>query len=217
MPIYVIGIAGASGAPYAKRVIQGLLAAHHDVKAVITDAGRRVLEVEEGVRLTGVPTADLPILNAWVGGDVSNLELVDERDVSAPIASGSYPIAGMAVVPCSTGTLARIAHGISSGLLERAADVCLKERRRLILVPRETPLNLVHLRNMTAVTEAGAIVLPAMPGFYHRPQTVQDSVDFLAGRVLAHLGVEASFHKNWTGPDADVLDDSDLVRQERKG
>lgn len=205
MPIYVIGIAGASGAPYSKRVIQGLLAAHHLVKVVITDAGRRVLEVEESVRLSGVPDADLPVLKTWVEGDASNLELVDERDVAAPIASGSYPVAGMAVVPCSTGTLARISHGISSGLLERAADVCLKERRKLILVPRETPLSLVHLRNMIAVTEAGAIVLPAMPGFYHRPQTVQDIVDFIAGRVLAHLGVEASFIKKWAGSDAALI------------
>jgi 4-hydroxy-3-polyprenylbenzoate decarboxylase len=110
----------------------------------------------------------------------------------------------MAVVPCSTGTLARIAHGISSGLLERAADVCLKERRKLILVPRETPLSLVHIRNMAAATEAGAIVLPAMPGFYHRPQTVQDLVDFVAARVLAHLGIEASFLKRWTGPAAEA-------------
>ncbi len=213
MPIYIIGIAGASGAPYSKRVIQGLLVARHDVKVVITDAGRRVLEVEEGVRLSGVPDADLPILKTWVAGGVGvpspshggSLELVDERDVAAPIASGSYPVAGMAVVPCSTGTLARIAYGISSGLLERAADVCLKERRKLILVPRETPLSLVHLRNMTAVTEAGAIVLPAMPGFYHRPQSVQDIVDFIAGRVLAHLGVEAGFLKKWTGPDTALI------------
>ena len=225
MATYVIGISGASGAPYARRVLQGLLLAGHDVKCVITEAGRRVLEVEEGVRLSGVPEADLPILKTWggsrapipfpwkgegqgVGGrpteDRAALDLLDERDVAAPIASGSYPHAGMAVVPCSTGTLARIANGISSGLLERAADVCLKERRKLILVPRETPLSLVHLRNMVAVTEAGAIVLPAMPGFYHRPQSVQDLVDMVAGRVLAHLGVEAPFLKKWTGPEGSL-------------
>jgi 4-hydroxy-3-polyprenylbenzoate decarboxylase len=201
MAVYITGVAGASGAPYTRRVLQGLLAAGHDVKCVITDAGRRVLEVEQGVRLSGVPEADLPILKAWVGGDTSRLELVDERDVAASIASGSFPVAGMVVVPCSTGALARIAHGVSSGLLERAADVCLKERRKLILVPREMPLSLVHLRNMVTVTEAGAIVMPAMPGFYHHPKSVQDMVDFVAGRVLAHLGVEASFLKRWMGPD----------------
>lgn len=233
MSLYVIGISGASGAPYTRRVLQGIIAAGHEVKCVITDAGRRVLEVEEGVRLTGVPEADLPILRAWAGSSLPAplapvpstgqraghgvgrspapghpflelLDLIDERDVAAPIASGSYPVAGMVVVPCSTGTLARIAHGISSGLLERAADVCLKERRRLILVPRETPLSVVHIRNMAVVAEAGAIVLPAMPGFYHRPQTVQDLVDFVAARVLAHLGVEASFLKQWTGPDLEA-------------
>ena len=252
MSTYVIGISGASGAPYAKRVLQGLLGAGHEVKCVITDAGRRVLEVEEGVGLTGVPEADLPILRAWAGaalpspsarlpapsqGDHStgsgqrgqgvgrspalghpSLDLLDERDVAAPIASGSYPVAGMAVVPCSTGTLARIAHGVSSGLLERAADVCLKERRTLILVPRETPLSLIHIRNMAAATEAGAIVLPAMPGFYHHPKSVQELVDFVAARVLAHLGVEASFLKKWTGPvpDPDPSGEGpDLIETER--
>jgi 4-hydroxy-3-polyprenylbenzoate decarboxylase len=107
----------------------------------------------------------------------------------------------MVVVPCSGGTLARIAHGVSAGLIERAADVCLKERRKLILVPRETPLGLIHLRNMVAVTEAGAIVMPAMPGFYHNPQSVQDLVDMVAGRVLAHLGVPSDMLKPWQGPD----------------
>ena len=264
MSTYVIGISGGSGAPYAKRVLQGLLAAGHDVKCVITGAGRQVLEIEEGVGLTGIPGVDQPILRAWAGAALpspsvplpspwqgegkgvgrksdrasarpspsvgpgrksqvmrspalghGSLDLLDESDVAAPIASGSYPVAGMAVIPCSTGTLARIAHGISSGLLERAADVCLKERRRLILVPRETPLSLIHIRNMAAVTEAGAIVLPAMPGFYHHPKSVQDLVDFIAGRVLAHLGVEASFLKKWTGPVPDALEEPDRIETER--
>ncbi len=200
MANYVIGMSGASGAQYAKRVLQGLLAAGHHANCIITDSGRRVLDVEEQLSLTGVPEADVPLLRRWLGGDTSRLILLDERDVASPVASGSYPVAGMAVVPCSTGTLARIAHGVSSGLLERAADVCLKERRRLVLVPRETPLSLVHLKNMVAATEAGAIVLPAMPGFYHHPASVQDLVDFVAGRVLAHLGVDAPFMKQWTGP-----------------
>ncbi len=203
MATYAIGISGASGAPYARRVLQGLLDAGHDVKCIITDAGRRVMEVEDSVRLTGVCAVDAPLLCEWLApSGASRLELLDDRDVSASVASGSYPLAGMAVVPCSTGTLARIATGISSNLIERAADACIKERRRLVLVPRESPLSLIHLRNMTAVTEAGAIVLPAMPGFYHRPQSVQDLVDFVAGRVLAQLGVDAPFLKKWKGAEA---------------
>ncbi len=200
-----MGITGASGAPYARRVIQGLLDSHHDVFCVITDAGRRVLAVEERLRLTGVHEVDAPLLAKWLGpADALSLHLMDERDVGASIASGSFLLAGMVVVPCSTGTLARIAAGVSSNLLERAADACLKERRRLVLVPRETPLSIIHLRNMTTVTEAGAVVLPAMPGFYNNPHSIQDLVDFVAARVLTQLGVEASFLKRWSGPDATV-------------
>ena len=200
---YILGVAGASGTPYTRRVLQGLLADGHDVKCVVTDAGRRVLEVEERLILTGNTEADRPDILEWAGMPeaAGQFELFHHRDVAASIASGSYEIDGMAVVPCSGGTLARIAHGISSGLLERAADVCLKERRRLVLVPRETPLSLVHLRNMTAVTEAGAIVLPGSPGFYHHPSSVQDLVDMVAGRVLSHLGVRTSLLTQWTGPE----------------
>ena len=200
---YILGVAGASGAPYTRRVLQGLLADGHEVKCVITDAGRRVLEVEERLLLTGNTEADRPDILEWAGMPeaAGQFELFHHRDVAASIASGSYETDGMAVVPCSGGTLARIAHGISSGLLERAADVCLKERRRLVLVPRETPLSLVHLRNMTAVTEAGAIVLPGSPGFYHHPSSVQDLVDMVAGRVLSHLGVRTSLLTQWTGPE----------------
>ncbi len=206
MAVYVVGMSGASGAPYARRVLQGLLSAGHEVDCILTEAGRKVLEVEESVRLSGAPEADMPILRAWAGVAANaQLRLRDERDVGASVASGSYPVAGMAVVPCSTGTLARIANGISSNLLERAADACLKERRRLVLVPRETPLSLVHLRNMVAVTEAGAVVMPAMPGFYHRPQSVQDMVDFVAARALSLLGVEAPFMKTWKGAPGLVL------------
>ena len=120
-------------------------------------------------------------------------------DVGAPIASGSFPVRGMAIVPCSMGTLGRLATGASSNLIERAADVTLKERRRLVLVARETPLSLIHLRNMTAATEAGAVVLPAAPGFYHRPTRVEDLVDFVVARALDHLGVAHRMGKAWTG------------------
>ena len=203
MGVYVLGIAGASGAPYARRVLEQMLSAGHQVKAVITNAGRKVLEVEESLVLTGNTEADTPVLLDWAraASHESNLELYHHKDVASPIASGSFPVDGMAVVPCSGGTLGRIAHGISNGLLERAADVCLKERRRLVLVPREMPLGLIHLRNMTAVTEAGAIVLPASPGFYHRPSGIDDLVDMVAGRILASLGIESPVMKPWLGPE----------------
>jgi 4-hydroxy-3-polyprenylbenzoate decarboxylase len=203
MGVYVLGIAGASGAPYARRVLEQMLLAGHDVKVVITDAGRKVLEVEESLILTGNTEADTPAVLKWAqAGDADGeLEMYHHKDVASPIASGSFPIDGMAVVPCSGGTLGRIAHGISNGLLERAADVCLKERRRLVLVPREMPLGLIHLRNMTAVTEAGAIVLPASPGFYHRPQNISDLIDMVAGRILASLGIASPVMKPWLGPD----------------
>jgi 4-hydroxy-3-polyprenylbenzoate decarboxylase len=201
---FVVGIAGASGAPYTKRVLQGLLSQGHEVKCVISDAGRRVLEVEEHILLTGNTETDKPDLLSWLQlpERADQLEMLHHKDVAASIASGSYPVDGMVVVPCSGGTLAKIAHGVSTGLLERAADVCLKERRKLILVTRESPLSLIHLRNMTAVTEAGAIVLPGSPGFYHNPTSVQDLVDMIAGRILSHLGVESNMFKEWTGQES---------------
>ena len=160
MGIYVLGIAGASGAPYARRVLEQMLVAGHDVKAVITDAGRKVIEVEEGLLLTGNTEADTPAVLDWAEASeyAGNFELYHHKDVASPIASGSFSVDGMAVVPCSGGTLGRIAHGISNGLLERAADVSLKERRRLVLVPREMPVSLIPLRNMTAVTESRGII-----------------------------------------------------------
>ena len=203
MGVYVIGIAGASGAPYARRVLEQLLMGGHDVKVVITDAGRKVLDVEESLLLTGNTEADRPALLDWARANdaAGQFELYHHKDVAAPIASGSFAIDGMVVVPCSGGTLGRIANGISNGLLERAADVCLKERRRLVLVPREMPLSLIHLRNMTAITEAGGIVLPASPGFYHNPKSIGDLVDMVAGRILASLGVDSRLLKPWLGPE----------------
>ena len=203
MGVYVLGIAGASGAPYARRVLEQMLVGGHEVKLVISDAGRKVIDVEEGLVLTGNTETDTPSILEWSqsNSSVGSLQMYHHKDVAAPIASGSFPIDGMAVVPCSGGTLGRIAHGVSNGLLERAADVCLKERRRLVLVPREMPLSLIHLRNMTAVTEAGAIVLPASPGFYHGPTQIDDLIDMVAGRILSVLGINSSLMKPWTGPE----------------
>ena len=203
MGVYVLGIAGASGAPYARRVLEQMLVGGHEVKLVISDAGRKVIDVEEDLVLTGNTETDTPSILEWSHStsSIGSLQMYHHKDVAAPIASGSFPIDGMAVVPCSGGTLGRIAHGVSNGLLERAADVCLKERRRLVLVPRELPLSLIHLRNMTAVTEAGAIVLPASPGFYHGPTQIDDLIDMVAGRILSVLGINSSLMKPWTGPE----------------
>ena len=197
---YVIGISGASGAVYAQRTLEGALAASQEVTCVISETARRVMKLELGLHLTGSVEIDEGLLRQNLSvSDASGLTLIDYRDVGASIASGSYPIDGMVVVPCSTGTLGRIANGISSSLIERAADVTLKERRRLVLVPRETPLSNIHLRNMLALTEAGAVVLPASPGFYHGPTSVRDLVDVIAGRILDQLGIETSLVKRWLG------------------
>ena len=202
MSRYIVGISGASGAPYVRRVLQVLANSEHQLDLVVTQSGAKVLEVEEGVKLTGNVASDLEELSRWIGYDMSDrdgFQWHDSTNVAADIASGSCHVDAMVVAPCSGGTLARIANGMSQSLLERAADVTLKERRRLILMTRETPLSLVHLRNMVAVTEAGAIVLPASPGFYHNPQTIDDLIDMIAGRILYHLGLDNDLLKVWDG------------------
>ena len=206
MDTYVIGITGASGAPYARRVLQGLLAAGHHVKLVVSPAGDQVVRIELGLRLSGALRARESQWREYLlegAGEAARasgtLELLAHRDFAASISSGSYPFAGMAIVPCSMGTLARIATGVSTNLIERAADVALKEKRRLVLAPRETPLSVIHLRNMLTLAEAGAEILPAMPGFYHQPRSIDDLVDGIAGRVLERLGVANDLYKRWQG------------------
>jgi 4-hydroxy-3-polyprenylbenzoate decarboxylase len=193
---YVVGICGASGARYGRALLRALVDAKQEVALVVSRGGAKVLEVEEGIRVDPeAPHADL--LVPGHGGRVEGYSL---SDVAAPFSSGTHRVAGMVVCPCSMGTLSRIAHGNSGNLLERAADVMLKERRRLVLVPRETPLSLVHLRNMTAATEAGAVVLPAAPGFYHSPKSVDDLVAHVVQKILDSLGVEADLIRRWGGP-----------------
>ena len=188
----VIGISGASGAPYAKRTVQLLVKAGIETHLVITPLGQRLLHDElgmEGVDLTALAgTSEVP----------ANLILHNYRDVGASIASGSFQHDGMAIVPCSSNTLSAVATGSSQNLLHRAAHVTLKERRRLILVHREMPLSLVDIRNMASATEAGAILCPASPGFYMLPRTIEDMVDFVVARVLDLLGVEHELNVRWT-------------------
>ena len=203
MSIYTLAISGSSGVPYTRRVLQQLLISNNEIKVVISEAGKKVLEVEEGIKLDNNLEKVYSTLLDWTEIDKpkGTLEIYHSKDVSAPIASGSYPVTAMAIVPCSGGTIGRVANGISNGLIERAADVCLKERKRLVIVPREMPISLVHLRNMTSITEAGGIILPASPGFYHKPKTISDLVDTVAGRILSVLGFDNKLLKPWLGVD----------------
>ena len=193
----VIAMTGASGSPYAIRLLEVLLRAGKSVHLVISPAAVEVLqrEVDRTLRLDPFDPRDL--FGAVDNLDFSRLHYHHYRNFQAGIASGSFLTAGMAVCPCSMGTVAAIAHGVSENLIHRAADVHLKERRKLVLVPRETPLGLIQLRNLVAVAEAGAIVLPAMPAFYTRPRSIQDLIDFVVGRICDHLGVEHRLFERW--------------------
>jgi len=191
LPI-VLAITGASGAPYGVRLLEALATHQVPTWLMVSSHGWRLIEAECGV------TDDAGLKRA-TGGDWSSVTVFDDKDRGATPASGSAQTAGMVICPCSMGTVAAIAHGTSRSLIERAADVVLKERRTLILVPRETPLSLVHLRNLTLASEAGAVVLPAAPGFYHKPQQVRDLVDFVVQRVLDQLGLEIEIARRWQG------------------
>lgn len=195
----VMAITGASGAPYAIRLLEQLLVAKRRVSLIVSSHGFRLLKTESDV-------ADLGALRATVGADAFDryVTVFDDADRGAAPASGSSLSGGMVICPCSMGTLAGIAAGASRSLVERAADVALKERRPLLLVTRETPLSLIHLENMRRVTLAGAVVMPAAPGFYHRPSSVSDLVDFMVARALDHLGVPNTLAPRWGAPADDA-------------
>jgi 4-hydroxy-3-polyprenylbenzoate decarboxylase len=188
----VVAITGASGAPYAVRLLEVL--AKHQVTTwlLISPHGWRLLAEECGIK-------DETALQRATGGEWSSVRVFNDADRGAEPASGSVKTLGMVVCPCSMGTLAAIAHGTSRSLIERAADVTLKERRRLVLVPRETPLSLVHLRNMTLVAESGAVVLPAAPGFYQRPKEIGQLVDFVVQRIVDHFELTIKLTEPWQG------------------
>lgn len=193
-PPIVVGITGASGAPYAVRLLQQLAGAHRPVSLIVSKFGMRLLETEVGI-------SSIDALRSAVGKAAwdSCIETYSNDDRGAPPASGSALTSGMIVCPCSMGTLSAISVGASRSLIERAADVTLKERRKLVLVPRETPLSAIHLANMLRLARAGAVVMPAAPGFYHRPKQVSDLVDFVVARMLDQLGVEQKLIKRWAG------------------
>ena len=196
----VVALTGASGSPYAVRLVEVLLRAGRTVHLTISPAAVEVFDREVGRPLTLGEAAFDPLAllgGAAAGLDLSRLRYHHHRNFQAGIASGSFLTGGMAICPCSMGTLAAIAHGMSQNLIHRAADVHLKEKRKLILVPRETPLHLIQLRNLTACAEAGAVVLPAMPAFYTKPTTLDDQVNFIVGRICDQLEVENRLTSRW--------------------
>ncbi len=194
----VLGVTGASGSPYAVRLLELLLKARRTVHLSISPAAVEVFfhEIGRSLNLTQFDPAAF-LGEPAAGLDLSRLHYHHFRNFQAGIASGSFLTAGMVVCPCSMGTVAAIAHGLSENLIHRAADVHLKERRKLVLVPRETPLGVIQLRNLTAAAEAGATILPAMPAYYTHPQSVADMVDFVVARVCDQLGVEHTLLKRW--------------------
>jgi flavin prenyltransferase len=191
LPI-VMAVTGASGAPYAVRLVEALVAARQPLQLIVSDHGLRLLRTE----------TDIESVDAWraqIGASAwdEHVAVFDDGDRGAAPASGSARNRGMVICPCSMGTISAISQGTSRSLVERAADVALKERRTLVLVPRETPYSAIHLENMLRLTRAGAVVLPASPGFYHRPAEIGELVDFVVARVLDHLGVAHSIGRRW--------------------
>jgi 4-hydroxy-3-polyprenylbenzoate decarboxylase len=191
LPI-VMAITGASGAPYAVRLLEQMLLAERPVWLIVSSHGLRLLRTELDID-------SIDSLRTKVGASSwrNLVRVYDDADRGAAPASGSAKNAGMVICPCSMGTLSAVSIGASRSLVERAADVMLKERRPLVLVPRETPLSAIHLQNMLRLSRAGAVILPAAPGFYNKPQTMQELVDFIVARILDQLGVEHQLSKRW--------------------
>ena len=191
LPI-VMAVTGASGAPYAVRLVEALAAARQPVQLIVSDHGLRLLRTETEI-------ASVDALREHVGAAAwdEHVTVFDDNDRGAAPASGSARNRGMVICPCSMGTISAISQGTSRSLVERAADVALKERRTLVLVPRETPYSTIHLENMLRLTRAGAVVLPASPGFYHRPAEIGELVDFVVARVLDQIGVAHSIGRRW--------------------
>lgn len=193
----LVAMTGASGAAYGLRLIDVLLHSERAVQVVLSGPGRTVVNTETPLRLGKSPAEIRKALLAHLGRDDAPLRVFGTDDWFAPPASGSNPPAAVVVCPCTTGTLGAVAAGTSRNLIERAADVALKEGRQLVLVVRETPLSAVHLENMLRLARAGAVILPANPGFYHRPGSVSDLVDFVVARVLDRIGVEHDLGPRW--------------------
>ncbi len=197
MATFTVAISGASGAPYAHRLLEVLVKNGHSIYLVISGDGMSILNDESGLKLKGSETDIQNAIENHFQAKEGQITYYDEGYMYATIASGSVKVDAMVVIPCSMKTLASIANGFASNLIERAADVMIKEKRKLIIVPRETPLSAIHLKNMLTVAELGCHVIPAMPAFYHHPKRVSDIVDFIAGRVLDSMGVENDLAPRW--------------------
>lgn len=192
---WVVGITGASGAIYGIRLIEVMLQAGAAVHLIITDAGWRVLKEELNWDITKRQAALEKAFGDWS----HRVHYHPIKDIGASIASGSFRVKGMVIMPCSMGTLSAIAHGASDNLMARAADVMLKEGRTLVIVPRETPLHAIHLENMLKLSRLGVRLIPAMPAFYHQPKTLEDIIDFLVGKVLDSLSIDHQLFQRWRG------------------
>jgi len=192
-----LALSGASGMAYGLRLLECLLAADLNVYLLVSQAAHLVAKQELGVTLPARAGDLEKQLSAGLGAGDGQLRVFGREDWTAPLASGSNPADAMVVCPCSMGTLAAIAHGLSDNLIERAADVMLKEQKKLILVPREAPFSTLHLENMLALSRMNAVILPANPGFYHRPQSVEDIVDFIVARILDQLGIQHALMARW--------------------
>lgn len=192
-----LAMTGASGAPYGLRLLECLLAADYHVYFLISSAARVVMATEHDLKLPSGPDAMKAALVEHLGCNADNLTVCGKEDWFSPVASGSAAPKKMVVCPCSAGSVASIAHGISDNLIERAADVVLKERGQLIMVVRETPFSTLHLENMLKLSQMGATIMPAAPGFYHQPKSIEDLIDFMVARILDHLGVEQGLVPRW--------------------
>ncbi len=200
----VLGVSGASGMIYAVRSLKFLLNHNYNVDLVASKAAMMVWQSENNIAMPSNLQSQEQFWRDRSETHGGKLVCHQFADVGATIASGSFRTLGMLVIPCSMATVAKIAHGLSSDLLERAADVHLKEGRRLVLVPRETPLSLIHLRNLTALAEAGARIVPAIPAWYHNPQTIEDLVDFVVARALDQLDIDSDLIQRWQGRIANI-------------
>ncbi len=194
----VVGITGASGTIYGIRLVQTLLESGREVHLVISEPARLVIKEEQGIVLKSLTRRE-HLEELFGSYPQARLSAFSFKDFTAPIASGSYPVEGMVIVPCSMGTLGAVASGLSQNLIHRAADCVLKEGRRLVIVPRETPLSAIHLENMLKLAKLGVRVVPAMPAFYSGAKTLNEMVDFLVGKILDQLEIPHALYPRWTG------------------
>jgi len=197
MSTFTVAITGASGAAYGLKLLHYLVKDGHTIYVSISGDGLSILRDETGLHLTGSPKDVQAALEKHLGAQEGQVRYFDEHTMYAPIASGSATVDAMVVIPCSMKTLSAMANGYASNLIERAADVMIKEKRKLIIVPRETPLSAIHLKNMLTLAELGCHLIPAMPAFYHHPKTIEDMTDFIVGRVLDSMGIENDLVPRW--------------------